>query len=188
MTTKINYTTPIRSNILYRNGDLVKDLLNFITTKNRHGYDLLVPQCFGINTKTVNKLTQVLYNNFPGLSVNTELFISNNKNYGHTQFIEINNTYNKNLNKIIFANMVCIKNTKNKRKIDYISLARCLSDVSVFIKQKLSNAENDKIQIISSRFGTGFLGGNWSFIEQLVNDSWDSFTTTIYHYDNETTH
>lgn len=188
MTARLNNKPPIRSNILYRNGNLVKDLLTFITSKNRHGHDLLVPQCFSINIKSINQLTQALYKNFPGLSVNTELFISNHKNYGHTQFIEINNIHNKNLNKIIFANMVCIKNTKDKRKIDYISLARCLSEVSIFIKQKLLNTENDKIQIISSRFGTGFLGGNWSFIEQLINDSWDSFTTTIYHYDNETTH
>jgi len=189
MTNRLIHKSVTRpSNMLYRNGDLVKDLSIFINSKNRQGYDILVPQCFSNNISQTNKLTQSLYKVFPDLLPNTELYISNVKNFGHTQFITVHNRHNKNLNKIIFANMLCIKQTKEKRKIDYILLARCLSEVSLFIKQSTTNKENDNIQIMSSRFGTGFLGGNWSFIEQLITDSWDSFTTTIYHYDNETTH
>lgn len=174
------------NNILYRRGDVVKDLKSFIISPNAYGYDLLVPQCFSANIKQLNKLTQNLCLHFPELLTNLELFLVDKKNYGHTQFIECNNRKNKNLNRIIFANMVCVKNTKLKRKIDYILLARCMSQVSGYINNQ-KNKENDPINILGSKFGTGFLGGNWSFIEQLIQDSWDGFTTTIYNYDYETT-
>ena len=106
MTNRLSYRTHARSNILYRNGDLVKDLNFFINSQNRQGYDILVPQCLSSNKINISKLTQTLYRNFPDLASNVELFVSTNKNYGHTQFIEINNRTNKNLNKIIFANMI----------------------------------------------------------------------------------
>lgn len=184
MTHRTKSYTP---NVIYRKGDIVKDLVDFIGLPNRHGSDILVPQCFGNNIAHVSRLTQQLYRNFPELQANTEIFISNAKNFGRTQFIEIHNKNNKNFNKIIFANMLCNKITSHKRKIDYISLARCMSEISIYLKNRQKQTENDKTQIIGAKFGTGFLGGNWTFIEQLINDSWDWLTTIIYHYDSETT-
>jgi len=183
MTQRINNRPA--TNMLYRKGDIVKDLNAFIHSANNQGYDLLIPQCFDSNIKHLNKLTQNICIYFPELLTNLELFLVDKKNYGYTQFIECHNRKNKNLNRIIFANMVCIKNLKSKRKIDYILLARCMSQISTYIKNQ-TNTENDPIHICGAKFGTGFLGGNWSFIEQLIQDSWDGFTTTIYNYDHET--
>jgi hypothetical protein len=173
------------SNILYHKGDIVKDLRSFIVSPTSQGYDLLIPQCFSSNIKHLNKLTQNLCTYFPELSTNLELFLIDKKNYGYTQFIECQNRKNKNLNRIIFANMVCVRSTKSKRKIDYILLARCMSQVATYLKNQKNN-ENDQIHIFGAKFGTGFLGGNWSFIEQLMQDSWDGFSATIYNYDHET--
>lgn len=171
------------SPIIYHKGNIVEHLVNFISSKNRHGYDLVVPQCFFLKSKSYSLLTKNILKNFPTLTTNLEMFICDSKNYGHTQFVSLDNKHNKNLNKIIFANMLCAKYKSSKRKIDYISLAKCMSNISSFISHRLSNTENDGIQIISSKFGTGFFGGNWSFIEQLVNDSWGCYTTNIYTYE-----
>lgn len=174
-----------QSNIIYKKGNIAKDIEAFINAKSRQGFDLLFPQCISENHNAISKLTKEIYTLFPTLQVNTEFFVSNPKNYAHTQFLTISNKYNKNLNKIIFANMLCVKKTYNKRKINYVALARCMNEVSSYIKNESNNKDSDKIHIISSKFGTGFLGGNWSFIEQLINDSWENFTTTIYHYDSQ---
>jgi hypothetical protein len=177
----------LMSNVLYRKGDIVKELGSFINSSSPQGYDILVPQCFSLNIKHINKLTRSIYMYFPELSTNLEMFLANHKNYGQTQFIECYNRKNKNLNRIIFANMICVKNTKSKRKIDYILLAKCMSQIAIYLKNRISNKENDFTYIYGSKFGTGFLGGNWLFIEQLIQDSWDGFTTTIYNYDHEKT-
>lgn len=177
--------TRTMSNLTYRKGDIVQDLGSFMVSPVAQRYDILVPQCFSLNIKYINRLTQNLCTYFPELFTNLELFLTDKKNYGHTQFIECHNRKNKNLNRIIFANMICVKNTKSKRKIDYILLARCMSQIKTYLKNQTNN-ENDPIHIFGAKFGTGFLGGNWSFIEQLIQDSWDGFTTTIYNYDHET--
>lgn len=173
-------------NLIYHKGNIVEDLRSFISSQSYHGYDLLVPQCLGLNIRHMDKLTKNLCKYFPELLTNLELFVTDKKNYGHTQFIECANTKNKNLNRIIFANMICIKNTKARRKIDYVLLARCMSQIGIYLKNKSKNNENDPVHIFGSKFGTGFWGGNWLFIEQLIQDSWDGFTTTIYNYDHDT--
>jgi len=181
-----NQTKNRHNSIIYKTGDIVKDINVFINNKSRQGFDILLPQCISHNINIVSKLTQQIYSIFPELKTNTEIFVSNPKNYGHTQFVSLSNRHNKNLNKIVFANMICTKQRYHQRKIDYILLAKCMSDVSSFIKNQSTQKENDKIYIMASKFGTGFLGGNWSFIEQLIHDSWDGFTTTIYNYDHRT--
>lgn len=173
------------NNIIYKKGDIVQDLQKIINTKSRNGCDVLFPQCVSENQSAITRLNKEIYALFPSLQIDTEFFVSNPKNYAHTQFLTIPNTHNKNLNKIIFANMFCVKKNHTKRKISYVALARCMNDVYTYIKKESSREDSDKIQIMSAKFGTGFIGGNWSFIEQLINDSWDSFTTTIYQYDSK---
>lgn len=185
MTHRLEYKTSSPKNIFYRKGDVAKELAMFVQSKSRYGYDIIVPQCFSLNINQSGKLCQKLYGFFPNLYQNLEIFVSDKKHYAHTQFVECNNINNKNLNKLIFANMICVKNTKAKRKLDYISLAKCMSEISLYIKNRVVNTENDQIQIVGSKFGTGFLGGNWTFIEQLICDSWENLTTTIYNYDHE---
>lgn len=179
----MTHTTKKHSNILYKKGNILKYIDTFLNSETRQGFDILIPQCISPNIGTVSKLTQQLYCIFPELKINTEIFVSNNKNYGHTQFIQTPNKHNKNLNRLIFANMVCVKSNNAKRKINYVLLARCMSEISQYIKGEIKNQDNDRIYIMGSKFGTGFFGGNWFFIEQLINDSWDGFTTTIYNYD-----
>lgn len=171
------------TNIIYKKGNIVKDIDTFIHSKSRQGFDVLLPQCIPHDTNMVSKLTQQLYSKFPEIKANTEIFASNPKNYGHTQFVTLSNAYNKNLNQIIFANMICTKQKYSQRKIDYILLAKCMSDIAMFVKKQCIQSDNDRIHIMAAKFGTGFLGGNWSFIEQMIHDSWYNITTTIYNYD-----
>jgi hypothetical protein len=42
--------------------------------------------------------------------------------------------------------------------------------------------KESKIQIHAPKFGCGLAGGNWNFIENLIQDIWNSYNITIYNY------
>lgn len=183
MTNQIKNKTNNITSLIYHKSDIVEYLSSFISSKYRHGHDIIVPQCFMFKSQTYSLLSKNIFKHFPVLQNNLEMFTHEYKNYGNTQFVVIENKHNKNLNKIIFANMLCAKYRTSNRKINYIALAKSMSQIASFISSTVSNTENDDIQISSSKFGTGFLGGHWPFIAQLINDSWPQYTTNIYTYD-----
>ena len=148
------------------------------------GYDILVPQCFFLDTKKISKETKYFFDKFPQLKINSEIFAANPKNLGSVQFIEVHNQNHKDLNKIVFANMFCNKGFKNKRKIDYILLAKCMYQIRGYLEVTKNTKDRNKINIWTNKFGSGFLGGNWNFIEQLMTDAWFPNNITVYSNEN----
>lgn len=155
--------------ISYTNSDLIQQLLNFYTSEKSMGFDIMVIQPFFMSALNIGSSTKKIFQNFPSLEPNLEMFVSDKRNYGSVQFIEVNNRKNKDLNKIIFANMICNKPTSLKRKIDYILLAKCFFQISAYVKNQKQNAN---IDIWTNRFTSKYLGGNWSFVEQMMSDAW----------------
>lgn len=96
------------------------------------------------------------------------ILVAHNKAYGH---------------KLYISNMIAqngIRSSKNPRPINYGSLSRCMEDVKNFASQLIKHDDTSKIQIHAPRFGSGLAGGNWNFIENLIEDIWAPMEVYIY--------
>lgn len=87
---------------------------------------------------------------------------------GRTQFVEIKES-------LSVANMVA-QTLGGKRPLFYNHLAVCMEDVAQY-------AINSKSKIICPMFGSGLAGGDWNFIEKLIEDSWlkRGLNVTVYY-------
>lgn len=127
--------------------------------------DIIIPQCFSSDVSYVPKTTKEIFTAFPEYQVNTELFQANKSK--HTQFIVINNKKNKDLGRLVLVNMLCCFGSK-KKKINYISLAFCLNDMSNWIR---SQSYSHHAAIFVSRTNYSSYYSNWSTVENLLLDS-----------------
>lgn len=122
---------------------------------------------------------KVIANKFPLVKENFDM-LGKKKILGKIQNIVVSN--NKVCNtSLIVSNMIAqagLKSVKNPRPINYGALTLCMYDIRNFI---LQNKQSDiKIEIHSPKFGTGLSGGNWNFIEELIQDIWSGMDTFIY--------
>lgn len=106
-------------------------------------------------------------------------FLKNN--LGYTQFIEVdkNHTYG---HKLVFANMIAqngIISKSNPRPLNYYALVKSMVGVVSYIKSNFNNEH--PVQIHAPKFGSVLAGGNWHFIEELIEDIWTN--TPIFIYD-----
>ena len=99
---------------------------------------------------------------------------------GDVQFVYMNN-------KITFANMVGQSGTisvKNPRPVKYAALVKAMERVESVCESK--DAE-PPTQIVCPKFGAGLAGGNWDFIEELINEIWlaRKIPVSVYYFDDE---
>lgn len=100
---------------------------------------------------------------------------------GRVQYIEVHNN-NEQKNKLIIANMIAQNGTisvSNPRPLNYNALVYCMNDINRYIDNLVSN-NIDKIYIHCPRFGSGLAGGNWLFIQDLINDVWSKHIVYVY--------
>lgn len=76
---------------------------------------------------------------------------------GHIRFAVIQNN-------IIICHM-CAQTLGGERPLNYASLVECMSYVAI-------EARINQYKIVAPLFGSGLAGGNWSFIELLIQDIW----------------
>ena len=48
------------------------------------------------------------------------------------------------------------------------------------VRNYISNLGADKIEIHCPKFGSGLAGGDWKFIEYLINDIWSRHIVVVY--------
>ena len=77
---------------------------------------------------------------------------------GETQIVEVDYPT------VFVANMFA-QTLGGKRPLFYNALAKCIDEVR-------EEAEIRNATIIAPMFGAGLAGGNWSFIEELIEDCW----------------
>lgn len=80
---------------------------------------------------------------------------------GSTQFVDVGG-------KVVVANMLAqsgLVSSDNLKPIKYAALMRCMEAVFSF-------AKTDNCQVIAPLFGSALAGGNWDFIEELINEIW----------------
>ena len=168
--------------------NLVKSKKNiFKTAKNtinakEIGYSIIIPHvCNNANlfgagfAKSVAEYYPEVKTNYHLLGKNFLL-----RNPGYVQFIDVDRepTYNR---RLIFANMIAqngIRSEKNPRPLNYAYLVKSMVSVRKFILDNF-NSEN-KVKIFAPKFGSKLAGGNWTFINCLVEDIWTNIDVTIF--------
>ena len=89
---------------------------------------------------------------------------------------------------IIVANMIAQSSTistGNRRPLKYNALARCMDEVARIVI-KSQNENKCRIDSIHCpKFGSDLAGGDWAFIEELINDCWlvKGINVTVYEWD-----
>lgn len=165
------------------------DLFNFIEDRLHSGSDgasVVIPHvCNNVNAFGAG-FAAVLSDKFPVVKENYHLlgqtFLKNN--FGHVQFIDVHHN-NKYKHKLIFANMISqngLKNSANRRPLNYAALVQSMIRVKQYIKMQKQNDMTEKVEIHCPKFGTGLSGGRWEFVSDLINDIWSDQKVFVYNY------
>lgn len=169
-----------KSNISYVKENLI-DYIDSFLNNNQNTNDILVPECFSLNPTFDSKFAKTVFQHHPSVEFNLNLYRNQGlKYYGTTQFITIYNRNNKNLGKVIFANMICKRSNRIPRQLDYMALSRCLLDIGSYVRKNYKDESELKPIIACTKFGCGKSGGNWSFVEQLIQDTLDHYKIEVY--------
>jgi hypothetical protein len=116
-------------------------------------------------------------NAYPVVASNYELLGSKIK-LGYVQYVKVaeDSAYK---HELIFANMIAqngVISRNNNRPLNYEALVKCMSNV----RDTINSLDKEKIEIHCPKFGSGLAGGNWVFIEQLIEDMWSNYTVCVY--------
>jgi hypothetical protein len=168
-----------QSQIKYVKGDL----FNFITDRIHAGLmgaSVVVPHV--CNNKNIfgGGFTSSINKHFPLVKHNFDL-LGNNVKLGTVQYVSVlkENLYKR---EIIFANMIAQNGTINKensRPLNYHSLMIGMVNIKKMI-MAVNKEKDDNIEIHAPKFGSGLAGGNWRFIEHLIEDIWQNIPVFIY--------
>jgi hypothetical protein len=166
--------------VFYLKKDIFESTRKIVSCENK-SYNIVIPHvCNNINLFGAGFAHHV-GKNYPMVKENFHLL--GKKSYlGYTQFVSafVNPKTNS---QIIFANMIAQNKTisvENPRPLNYAALTVCMTEVKRYIDNiKLNNDVETSIH--APKFGSGLAGGNWSFIECLIQDIWHNTTTFIYY-------
>lgn len=174
---KTYQTSPVKYSFLTSKKNIfhiVSDIL-----KNNIDTSVLIPNSCNTDNNIVSKFSTLIYDQYPIVKQN--ILLNHQNKIGTNKYITLlDNTKTK--SQIIIANMFCeSKNTYSKRNINYGALAMCMMDINKYCREYNKINSDKKIQIHSPKFGTGFSGGDWKTIANLIDDIWAKhFTTFIY--------
>ncbi len=120
-----------------------------------------------------------LANRYPIVKENFHM-LGNQAKLGHVQYVKIakDNLYH---NELIVGNMIAQNKTisqSNRRPLNYEALVRCMISVRNYAMD-LKNKDLC-VEIHCPKFGSGLAGGNWQFIENLMNDIWYNIPVYVY--------
>jgi hypothetical protein len=177
----------VLSKIVYiKNQDIMKSSIEFIKNSKATSHILIPHVCNNVNvfgggfTASIDKY-------FPIVKANYNM-LGNKSKLGYTQFV-VAKTNPINKSEIIFANMIAQNKTINKhnnpRPLNYAALVNCMIKVKDFICD-LTKDNDTKVQIFAPKFGSGLAGGDWKFIEKLIEDIWSDIPVYIYQYSTTT--
>lgn len=120
-----------------------------------------------------------LANRYPIVKENFHM-LGNQAKLGNVQYVKIlkDKMYH---NELIVANMIAQNKTispSNKRPLNYEALVRCMTNIR---NHALDFKNNDiNIEIHCPKFGSGLAGGNWLFINNLIEDIWSGIPVFVY--------
>lgn len=154
------------------NGDIFETAKNLVTGGNS-GCSVIIPHvCNNINLFGAGFAAAVA-SHYPIVKENFHL-LGNKAVLGQTQFIPVYRD-KKFSHQLIFANMIAQNNVvskNNRRPLNYLALTKCMSSVASYISQM--DQTESRVQIHAPKFGSGLAGGNWLFIQELIEDIWSN--------------
>lgn len=161
----------------YNNIDLFKQIDYLI--KNETSKHFIIPHICVEYNKNISGFSKELYNRYPLLETNISIS-SAPKKICNTLVVDSNpNTKGK----VIVANMYCQSNKKyNKRSLHYGQLVYCMYEIKNFIQNLKIDFPDFTAELHCPKFGIGSAGGNWLFIEDLINDIWGNNNVFIYNH------
>jgi hypothetical protein len=165
--------------ISYINTNIFDNTKQIISNKDK-GSTIIVPHvCNNLGVFGGGFAAQ-LGNKYPVVKQNFEL-LGNKIPLGKVQYITIatENTYKHH---IIVANMVAqngIIGTSNRRPLNYEALVKSMCAVRQFILD-FNKTHDTRTEIHCPKFGSGLAGGNWQFIENLIQDIWSDIPIYVY--------
>ena len=177
--------TQQNKNLHLINNDDIFDSIKKRTHTENCGSTVIVPHvCNNIDIFDAGFAAQVA-KHYPEVKANYHMlgksFLRNN--LGHSQIIKVYEQP-KYKHKLFFVNMIAqngVRSSKNPRPLNYAGLVRSMIQISQFI---LSNTaflqKNENVEIHAPKFGSGLAGGNWHFINELIDDIWGKYNVFIY--------
>lgn len=174
------------TNIVYSNKDLFSVITDRVSAGN-NGCTVFVPHvCNNIDLFGAGFAAQVA-KNYPSVKTDYHLlgksFLKNN--LGYSQILKVYEDP-KFRHKLYFVNMVSqngVRSANNPRPLHYGALVKSMSQLTQYIYNNTGFAhKTEKIEIHSPKFGSGLAGGNWDFIQDIIDDIWGRFFVTVYNY------
>ena len=156
----------------------------FNESKNTY---IIIPNLCNNSGTFSGPINNILKDHLSSAHLNYQLlskkFLAENK--GYCQIVEclINKKSN---NKIFVANMIAqdtYRPIDSKRTINYLYLMKSMYNIGLFIDRTLKEQDNDVVlEIHSPKFGMGYPGGKWEFIQNLVEDIWRDKNVFVYNH------
>jgi hypothetical protein len=181
------YNTKTKSNnIINYNSDIFESIENRINAGN-NGATIFVPHvCNNVDLFGAGFASHVA-EHFPSVKIDYHLLGKNflKTNFGHSQILKVREEP-KFKHKLYIVNMIAqngIKSKDNHRPLNYFALVKSMNAVSQFIRSNTGFLnKNENVEIHAPKFGSGLAGGNWSFIEHLIEDIWKPYNVYVYNY------
>lgn len=171
-----------KNNIFYTKKNIFDVCLSIIKSKEL-GSSIVIPHvCNNINVFGAG-FAAAISKEFPEVKDNYHL-LGKNQKLGHVQYISVKKDKDYG-HEIIVANMIAqngIRSPKNPRPLNYFALGYCMKNISSFIQNKKHNDNTISFQIHCPKFGSGLAGGNWNFVQNLIEDVWTNEKITVYQY------
>lgn len=163
-------------------GDIFETAKNIVTGGN-NGCSVIIPHvCNNINLFGAG-FAAAVSNKYPIVKENFHL-LGNKAVLGQTQFVSVYKD-KKFSHQLIFANMIAqngVVSKSNNRPLNYLALVKCMNSVGAYIAQM--DQTESRVQIHAPKFGSGLAGGNWLFIQDLIDDIWTNHPVFIYTLNN----
>jgi len=158
------------------------DIANEAINSKENSYNVIIPHiCNNSNVFDIGFSDQI-NRQYPTVKINYELLGKNFllKNPGYVQFNDVDGNISNN-KRLIVASMIAqngLKNKNNKRPLNYAYLVKSMVLVKKFISTNF-NSEN-KVMILMNKSGSATTGGNWKFIETLIEDIWNDIQIVVH--------
>ena len=167
------------------NGTNLFDIVENRISCGHEGATVFVPHvCNNIDLFGAGFAAQVA-DKYPSAKTNYHLLGKNflSKNMGYSQVLKVKEN-EKYKHKLYIVNMIAqngVRSYDNNRPLNYYGLVKSMVMLAQFIETNtgfLNKTEN--VEIHCPKFGSGLAGGNWSFINDLIDDIWSKYPVFIY--------
>lgn len=174
------------TNIAYSNNNLFSIIKERVSAGN-NGCTVFVPHvCNNIDLFGAGFAAQVA-ENYPSVKTDYHLLGKNflKNNLGYSQILKVYEDP-KFRHKLYFVNMIAqngVRSGNNPRPLHYGALVKSMIQLTQYIAMNTGFLhQTEKIEIHSPKFGSGLAGGNWNFIQDIIDDIWGRHTIYIYNY------